>query len=227
MVVVKDTSIFALIRELKERFFAFGSDSIYSVVVLAVSPPTVYRLPNILMHNKKLSKFLSLILRHKPEVLGITLDPQGWASTKEIIEKMQAQGKQVSLQDLQEVVANNDKQRFKLSEDSKRIRANQGHSITVDLQLTPRIPPTTLYHGTATKNLGLIFQQGLLKRKRTHVHLSKDKETAIKVGQRHGTPVVLWIDAQQMQEDGFVFYLSENGVWLTEHVPVKYIRILE
>ena len=175
------------------------------------------------MHNKKLSKFLSLILRHRPEALGITLDPQGWASVKDIRDKMAERGKGITLEELKEVVANNDKQRFKLSEDGKQIRANQGHSITVDLQFTPQIPPNTLYHGTATKYIDSILQQGLRKRKRTHVHLSKDKETALKVGQRHGKPFILLINAKEMQADGYPFYLSDNGVWLTDHVPIKYI----
>ena len=178
------------------------------------------------MKTKKLSKFLSLILRHRPEVIGIELTAQGWASIEELLDKMAENGQHYTLKDIQEVVANNDKKRFKISEDGKYIRANQGHSIEVDLGLTPQIPPEVLYHGTAQKNLNSIFQNGLQKRKRAHVHLSKDIATAIKVGSRHGKPVVLKIRSKLMQEEGFLFYLSENGVWLTEQIPITYFEII-
>jgi len=179
------------------------------------------------MHNKKLSKFLSLILRHRPEALDITLDEQGWATTQEIIDKMTAKGKTVSMAEIKEVVENNDKQRFKLSEDGSQIRANQGHSLKVDLGLQPQTPPEQLFHGTAKKYLNSILTGGLKKRKRSHVHLSKDKETALTVGSRHGQPVILLIDTQKMIDKGHSFFLSENGVWLTDHVPIDCLQLID
>lgn len=176
------------------------------------------------MNNKKISRLLSLVLRHRPEVLGITLDKQAWASTQEIIDAMNKKGMAVNLDIIKDVVANNDKQRFKLSEDATRIRANQGHSIPVDLGLEIVEPPVVLYHGTATKNMASIRKHGLLKRKRTHVHLSPDKETALKVGQRHGKAVVLVINTFKMNRAGIDFYRSENGVWLTDFVAPEYIN---
>jgi putative RNA 2'-phosphotransferase len=123
------------------------------------------------------------------------------------------------------VVAKNDKQRFSLSADGNRIRANQGHSIPVDLKLEPIEPPIVLFHGTATRFLNSILKNGLKSGSRQHVHLSPDEATAIKVGQRHGKPVVLQIDSSSMHADGHVFYRSENNVWLTRHVPVKYMNL--
>lgn len=176
------------------------------------------------MHDRKLSKFLSLILRHKPEKLGVTLDDRGWASVPEILQKMNERGMAVDLARIVHVVNTNDKQRFRLSEDRQRIRANQGHSIPIKLDLSPQAPPEWLFHGTATKNLASIREKGLLKGRRQHVHLSWDEETAVRVGQRHGKPVVLKIQAGRMQQDGFVFYLSDNKVWLTDRVPASYIE---
>ncbi len=177
------------------------------------------------MNTKRISKFLSLILRHRPETIGISLDEQGWASTQEVLDGMNAKGVTVDLDILREVVQTNDKQRFKLSEDESRIRANQGHSVRVDLGMEAIEPPAVLYHGTATKNQTAILSEGIQKRKRTHVHLSADEATAIKVGQRHGKPIVLVIDAAQMYEAGIAFYQSENGVWLTDFVAVEYISL--
>ena len=177
------------------------------------------------MNTRRISKFLSLILRHKPETIGITLDREGWATTQEIIDGMNAKGMPVTLEMLQEVVATNDKQRFKLSDDASRIRANQGHSIPVDLGMEAIAPPPVLYHGTATKNQAAILREGIQKRKREYVHLSADIETATKVGQRHGTPVILEIDTTKMYEEGILFYRSENGVWLTDFVAAEYISI--
>ncbi len=175
------------------------------------------------MNTRRISKFLSLILRHKPETIGITLDPEGWATTQEIIDGMNAKGMSVTLEMLQEVVATNDKQRFKLSDDASRIRANQGHSIPVDLGMEAIEPPAVLFHGTATKNQAAILREGIQKRKREYVHLSADVETATKVGQRHGKPVILTIDTAKMHETGVLFYRSENGVWLTDFVAAEYI----
>lgn len=176
------------------------------------------------MHDKRLSKFLSLILRHQPEKLGVTLDANGWGSVPEIIRKMNERGMNVDLEQIIAVVKNNDKQRFSLSDDHRRIRANQGHSIPVNLELQPQEPPAFLFHGTATKNLASIRANGLSPGNRQHVHLSWDEETAVKVGQRHGKPVVLKVRAGDMHREGHVFFLSENKVWLTGLVPPGYLE---
>jgi len=178
------------------------------------------------MNEKKIisvSKFMSRILRHDPESVGIILDENGWADTNALISGMNKANKKVTLDDLKVVVENNNKQRFKFSDDFSKIRANQGHSVQVNVEMNETVPPDILYHGTATRFLASIKTDGLLPQKRLQVHLSADKETAIKVGGRHGKPVVLTINVAKMHEDGFVFYLSENGVWLTSAVPSSYI----
>lgn len=172
----------------------------------------------------KVSKFLSLILRHKPEEIGLPLDAEGWADIEELLRLANQRGKRLTRSVLAEVVAGNDKKRFVISEDGLRIRAQQGHSISIDLGLTPQRPPALLFHGTATRFLESILRQGLVPGSRQHVHLSRDEATAVKVGQRHGKPVVLRIVAGTMFEQGHVFYLSGNGVWLTEHVPPAFIE---
>lgn len=173
-------------------------------------------------NDKKISKFLSLVLRHKPEEIGLTLDDNGWADVAELLKK--AKGHYTfSLEDLQRVVADNDKQRFAFSEDGKRIRANQGHSIEVDLALTVATPPPLLYHGTATRFLDSIMKEGLKAMDRHDVHLSELFDTAVAVGTRHGKPVVLEIDAERMHNDSIEFRKSANGVWLTPHIDPKYI----
>jgi putative RNA 2'-phosphotransferase len=176
------------------------------------------------MKNKNISKFLSLVLRHKPEVLDLNMDQNGWVDLEELIEKMKANGKPVSRADIVEVVATNPKQRFKLDESNNRIRANQGHSIAVDVELLEKVPPRFLYHGTAVMNKAIISKEGLKKMNRQHVHLSEAYNTALEVGRRHGKPMILKIDCEQMIKDGFRFYLSENKVWLTDTVAVKYIE---
>ena len=173
--------------------------------------------------RKKISKFLSLVLRHKPETIGLELDENGWASVEELLDKMNRDPYSLSFDDLKEVVETNDKQRFIFSEDYKQIRANQGHSIQVDLALEAQTPPGILYHGTAIKNLESIKEKGLIKGSRHHVHLSADKKTALTVGGRHGKPVVLEVQAMNMYQAGMDFFLSENGVWLTDHVPPHFI----
>jgi putative RNA 2'-phosphotransferase len=173
--------------------------------------------------KKRVSKFLSLILRHEPDKIGLQLDENGWADVDELIMKTSSEGYVFSHQELEEVVASNDKQRFSFNEDKTRIRANQGHSIDVKLQLKEKRPPDLLYHGTVGKFLQSIKTEGLRKMERHHVHLSRDRETAERVGQRRGLPVILTVRSSEMHHDGFVFYLSENGVWLTDHVPVNYI----
>jgi putative RNA 2'-phosphotransferase len=176
------------------------------------------------MHTRRISKFLSLVLRHKPETIGLSLDHQGWADTRELITRMNERGMAVTLEDIQQVVRDNDKQRFRLSDDLRRIRANQGHSIPIDLGLQPQSPPDPLYHGTAERNAASIEARGLLKGSRQHVHLSADVNTARKVGQRHGRPIIYQIDTRQMTADGLTFYRSDNGVWLTEYVAPEYLQ---
>lgn len=173
--------------------------------------------------DTKTSKFLSLLLRHKPESIGLQLDPSGWADVKELIQKAQKAGVSLTPGKIAAVVATSDKHRFTLSDDGARIRANQGHSVSVDLGLLPKEPPEFLFHGTARYNLAGIRNKGIVAMKRAFVHLSKDRETAIIVGKRHGPPIVLIVQAGKMHGDGFLFYLSANGVWLTEHVPTAYL----
>lgn len=171
----------------------------------------------------KVSKFLSLVLRHKPEEIGLQLDAQGWADVETLIQLANSRGRQLTRPLLEHVVAENDKQRFAFSPDGQRIRANQGHSVAVDLALPPATPPAVLYHGTATRFVASIRTVGLNAGNRRHVHLSQDVATAAKVGQRHGQPIVLEVQAQEMATAGHQFFLSDNGVWLTERVPVAFI----
>lgn len=177
--------------------------------------------------HKRTSKFLSLVLRHSPETIGIRLDEQGWVEIDLLLSKMASAGHPTSREFLEEVVRTSDKQRFAISEDGQKIRANQGHSVTIDLGLTPETPPDLLLHGTGQDNLESILAQGLHSGARQHVHLSVDPVIAKKVGTRHGKPVILEIDAQGMVEAGHVFYLSANSVWLTDCVPPQFIRLLE
>jgi putative RNA 2'-phosphotransferase len=176
-------------------------------------------------HWVRISKFLSLVLRHQPEKIGLVLDAEGWADIDELIGKAQQSGVPVTREILDAVVENNDKQRFAISEDGRRIRAQQGHSIEVELGLDPVAPPDVLFHGTAENSVESIRIQGLIAGKRQHVHLSPDEETAVRVGTRHGRPVVLRVHTGRMHRDGFTFYLSGNGVWLTEVVPAQYLEI--
>jgi putative RNA 2'-phosphotransferase len=173
---------------------------------------------------KNISKFLSLILRHSPQTIQLQLDENGWAAVEELITKCATNGNAFTLPELEEVVASNDKQRFSFNETHTHIRASQGHSIAVELDLAPCEPPEFLYHGTVAKFLDAIRSQGLHKMKRQHVHLSKDSDTAEKVASRRGSPVILRISSSLMHKNGIAFYLSENGVWLTDHVPVMYIE---
>jgi putative RNA 2'-phosphotransferase len=175
------------------------------------------------MDRVKLSKFLSFVLRHDPGTIGLRLDAQGWARIDELIRKASAAGRKFRREDLLDVVATNDKKRFSLSEDGLRIRAAQGHSVAVDLGLPPREPPQVLYHGTATRFLDAIWLEGLKPQARQQVHLSTDAATALRVGQRHGKPIVLQIDAHVMHAHGFKFYFADNGVWLTDSVPREFL----
>ncbi len=175
---------------------------------------------------KAISKFLSLILRHQPETIELSLDAQGWASVDELIVKANQHGTRLNHDSLIDVVTNNDKQRFSLSDDGLKIRANQGHSLAVDLALIAQQPPEVLYHGTTTRFLDSILAVGLKPQQRQYVHLSDDKSTASKVGQRHGKSVILEIAATTMWQEGYTFYLSDNQVWLTANVPTDYLKIL-
>ena len=172
----------------------------------------------------RISKFLSLVLRHQPEKFGLTLSEEGWVSVAELLPALEAHGLSVTLPELRDVVAANDKQRFSFSADETLIRANQGHSVQVTLGYEPASPPAILYHGTAERFLSSIKQQGLLKGQRHDVHLSEKQETATAVGSRYGRAVVLKIASERMNKDGHLFFRSANGVWLTEHVPVEYIE---
>jgi putative RNA 2'-phosphotransferase len=175
----------------------------------------------------KTSKFLSLVLRHRPEFVGIALDEAGWVEVDRLLEALGRHGRPLTRAELDHVVATNDKRRFALSDDGLRIRASQGHSVAVELQYEPLAPPELLYHGTAESSLPSIRRCGLRRGSRHHVHLSPDAATARRVGQRHGRPVVLVVRAGAMHAAGHVFYLSANGVWLTEHVPVDHLEFPE
>lgn len=168
------------------------------------------------------SKFISLILRHKPETIGIALDEHGWANVEELIEGVTKTHK-LDMETLERIVAEDEKQRYSFNEDKTLIRANQGHSIPVDVELEEVVPPETLYHGTGEKYVASIDAQGLIPKSRLYVHLSGDKETARTVGARHGKPVIYEVKSGEMHRDGFKFYRSANGVWLTKEVPVKYL----
>jgi len=171
-----------------------------------------------------ISKFLSLVLRHQPETIGIQLDENGWTDIKELIEKANNNGIKFDREMLNHIVATNPKKRFAFNETLDKIRASQGHSIEIELGYTNQKPPEILYHGTGEKSVQSIINIGLEKRNRLHVHLSNDIETAIKVGQRHGKPFVFKVLAEQMYNDNFQFFISDNGVWLTDNVPTKYLR---
>ncbi|MFJ4142436.1 RNA 2'-phosphotransferase [Pseudomonas sp. NPDC089734] len=170
------------------------------------------------------SKFLSYVLRHEPQAIGLQLDREGWANVDELIAGAVRNGKTLDFSLIEKIVSTSDKKRFNLSEDGKRIRAAQGHSTaSVNIQHTEKTPPEFLYHGTATRFLESIRQKGLIAGSRHHVHLSQEVMTAISVGQRYGEPVVLKIEAQHMHRQGFNFFQAENGVWLTKNVPYNFI----
>lgn len=175
------------------------------------------------MDYTETSIYISLILRHKPQVIGITLDEHGWANVDELIEgvnKTHALTKEI----LEQIVAEDNKQRYSFNEDKTLIRANQGHSIPVDVELPETEPPEILYHGTAEKFEADIDRMGLIPKSRLYVHLSSDVDTAINVGKRHGKPVIYEVSSGKMHRDGIVFYRSVNGVWLTKSVPVEYMK---
>lgn len=178
------------------------------------------------MDLNNISKYMSLILRHKPDVIGIELDEHGWANVNDLISGIEKDNHGFNFELLEEIVRSDSKQRYSFNDDKTLIRANQGHSIPVDVELEEKEPPEYLYHGTGEKYVKSINQDGLIPKSRLYVHLSKDIETAENVGRRHGKEVVYRIDSGQMYRDGYKFYLSENGVWLTKEVPVKYLEIV-
>lgn len=175
--------------------------------------------------GRNISKFLSLVLRHKPQVIGLELDEGGWVNVDLLLQKLEEHGKTVTREELEHIVLTNDKKRYVLSDDGMRIKAAQGHSVDVKLELKTAEPPSLLYHGTVTEALPFIRRGGISKMSRHHVHLSKDKETATKVGARRGEPIILEVDSGKMFKDGFKFFVTENGVWLTDEVPFRYVTI--
>ncbi|MDP5172116.1 MAG: RNA 2'-phosphotransferase [Bacteroidia bacterium] len=180
-----------------------------------------------LQEEKKISKFLSLVLRHKPEVIGVELTDQGWVDVALLIAKVNEFGRALDLDTLRYVVLNNAKQRFAFNDTGDQIRANQGHSIEVELGYQAQVPPEILYHGTGSSSVEAILSEGIHKMVRHHVHLSATRTTAKQVGQRHGIPVILVVNSAAMSDEGHTFFLSDNGVWLTDHVPAAYLSIKE
>ena len=173
-------------------------------------------------NDVKLGRFLSLVLRHEPGAAGVTLDKNGWADVKELLSGVRRTGRQIDMDTLERVVRENNKQRYSFNENHTKIRANQGHSIQVDVELKEAKPPQYLFHGTASRFLPAIQREGIRKMDRQYVHLSSDFQTALSVGRRHGAPVVITVDAAAMARDGVTFYLSANGVWQCEYVSPKY-----
>jgi putative RNA 2'-phosphotransferase len=173
----------------------------------------------------KTSKYLSRHLRHQPERLGLTLEPGGWVGVDALLLACSERGFALSRDDLNEVVERNDQRRFAFDDAGMRIRANQGHTVPIDLFLGPARPPAALFHGTSRHNLDSIRRAGLRSMGRHHVHLSEDRGTATRVGARHGEPVVLRVAAQRMVDDGFVFHVTANDVWLATEVPAAYLQV--
>ena len=175
------------------------------------------------MHLKEISKYISLILRHKPEVIGITLDEHGWADVSELIEGIR-RTYPFDMDTLDKIVSEDEKQRYSFNDDKTLIRANQGHSIPVDVELEELTPPDILYHGTGSKYTQSIDSIGLVPKSRLYVHLSDNYDTAVKIGKRHGKPVIYTVKSKAMYDDGYKFYKSVNGVWLTKEVPIQYLN---
>ena len=178
------------------------------------------------MNLTKVSRYISYLLRHNPESAGLKLDNHGWCNSKDLIKVLKEKYPGFKSEMLDEIVNTDEKKRYSFDKYKMRIRANQGHSINVDADLKEAIPPDILYHGTSIKYVYSIYKEGIKHMSRLYVHLSKDIDTAVKVGKRHGGPVVLEIDCRSMISDGYKFYLSENSVWLTKIVPSKYIKIV-
>lgn len=178
------------------------------------------------MNLTNLSRYMSLILRHKPEVIEITLDEHGWANVNDLIYGIRKNNPGFNIDILEQIVRTDSKQRYSFNDDKSLIRANQGHSVNVDVELKEKEPPEYLYHGTGEKYVKSINQDGLIPKSRLYVHLSKDIKTAENVGKRHGKEVIYRINSGQMYRDGYKFYLSENGIWLTKEVPIKYLEMV-
>lgn len=179
------------------------------------------------MKTTNISRYIALLLRHHPEKAGLCLDEHGWVEVEALIQGIRRRYPEFNRAVLDEIVARDSKQRYAYNQDKTCIRANQGHSIPVDVELKQALPPTILYHGTGEKYVESIQKVGLIPKSRLYVHLSTDIQTAIQVGKRHGQPVVYQIDTQQMIHDGFIFYISANHIWLTKAVPVQYLKIIE
>ena len=189
---------------------------------------TMHKRRNNQNGNDSLSRFISRILRHKPEVIGICLDEHGWASVQELLDRINANGRyRIDHPLLEEIVRTDAKQRYSFDESRERIRANQGHSINVDVELTPCDPPPFLWHGTGEKSCAAIKSEGLKPMSRLYVHLSRDYDTAVTVGARHGIPIVFRVRSGEMAVDGYPFFLSDNAVWLTKHVPPNYLEMVK
>ena len=177
---------------------------------------------------RDISKYIYFVLRHHPEAIDISLDNRGWANVDELIAGIaRSKDKECNRDTLEKIVREDNKQRYSFNSDGTKIRANQGHSIPVDVELEKREPPEILYHGTAEKYVDSINKEGLISKSRLYVHLSTDIETAINVGNRHGKPVVYEVDSREMHNDGYEFFISVNGIWLTKEVPIKYLRIIQ
>jgi putative RNA 2'-phosphotransferase len=192
---------------------------------LASAPVVAILIPPMSAPLVKHSKFLSKVLRHRPEMIGLRLDAQGWADIAELLRLLHARAYPLTREQLEEIVRDNDKQRFKISADGLRIRASQGHSVAIDLGLADATPPDVLFHGTATHHVDAILREGLRPGTRQHVHLSRDATTAARVGARHGQPIVLRVASGAMHRAGHRFCCADNGVWLTDHVPPEFVQL--
>jgi putative RNA 2'-phosphotransferase len=177
--------------------------------------------------DMRISKFMSLVLRHKPEEIGLKFDEYGYLSTAALINGMNQKGYKLTITDIRRIVIEDDKQRYSFNDDETKIKANQGHSVEVNLKLETVKPPNELYHGTSTRFSDSICKHGIMKQNRQYVHLSADLDTANKVGKRHGEPIIFEINSQQMYKEGYKFYLSENKVWLTDYVPTRFFKVME
>lgn len=178
------------------------------------------------MNLQNISRYMSLILRHRPEVISISLDEHGWADVDDLINGIAEKNEGFNMEILEEIVKTDNKQRYSFNADKTLIRANQGHSVPVDVELEEKEPPEFLYHGTGEKYVSSIGTQGLIPKSRLYVHLSSDIDTAKNVGRRHGKEVVYRVTTRKMYQDGYKFYLSVNGVWLTKKVPLEYLQII-
>lgn len=175
---------------------------------------------------ERVSKFISLVLRHKPQEANLVLDKYGYARTSELVAGVKKKYPEFNKDILIKIVETDEKQRYSFKDNGKLIRANQGHSFPVDLGLEAQQPPLLLFHGTSTKYLDSIMEKGIISKSRQYVHLSKDVDTAHTVGLRHGAgTVILVVSAEQMWKDGYKFFLSDNGVWLVDKVPTKYFTL--